>query len=133
MHIDLAQLHAERRSCSPNYRPLSDADLTLNFTHDTDARDLRRDLPEQLQPLGAQAKFELGALVLQQSHTVPIVVAVDPVRSGLINVIAEPALDAPPAPVEGLHLRPGLGIGVGVCHRLPARIPRATVIAKFGP
>jgi hypothetical protein len=39
---------------------LGNADLTLNFTHDTDARDLRRDLPEQLQPLGAQAKFELG-------------------------------------------------------------------------
>ena len=39
---------------------MGNADLTLNFTHDTDARDLRRDLPEQLQPLGAQAKFELG-------------------------------------------------------------------------
>src|SRR5262249_3756460 len=60
MHIDRAQLHTERRSCSPNYGPLSDPDLTLNFAHDTDARDLRRDLPEQLQPLGAQAKFELG-------------------------------------------------------------------------
>jgi hypothetical protein len=39
------------------------------------------------------------------------------------------ALDAPSGPVEGLHLRPGFGIGVGVCHRLPARIPRASVIA----
>jgi hypothetical protein len=44
MHINRAQFHAEWRSCGPNHGPLSDAGLTFKFTHDTDARDLRRDL-----------------------------------------------------------------------------------------
>src|SRR5215472_8063006 len=60
MHINRAQFHAEWRSCGPNHGPLSDAGLTFKFTHDTDARDLRRDLSQQLKPLGAQGKFELG-------------------------------------------------------------------------
>ena len=58
--VDRDQLHAERRSCGADHGPLSDAGLTFKFTHDTEARDLRRDLSQQLKPLGAQGKFELG-------------------------------------------------------------------------
>jgi hypothetical protein len=54
------QLHAERRSCGADHRPLSDVGLTFKFTHDTDARDLRRDLSQQLKPVGAQGKIRTG-------------------------------------------------------------------------
>src|SRR5262245_5187234 len=37
----------------------------------------------------------------------------------------EAALVAPPAAIEGLHLRPGLWIGVGVCNWLPSGAPGA--------
>ena len=53
-------LYAKRRRRSPDHRPLSDADRAPTFPDDTNPRSLRRNLPEQFQPFGAQAVFELS-------------------------------------------------------------------------
>src|SRR2546430_4941065 len=64
-------------------------------------------------PAGVERLMRLFKNFARQSRA-------EPVR----YLSARCALDAPPASIERLHRRPGLGIRVGICHRLPSGAPR---------
>ena len=58
--VDLVHLHPERRRPPPGWRPAGRSRRGCRTAKHRRARDLRRDLLEQLQPFPADAVFEIG-------------------------------------------------------------------------